>query len=188
LYIPTIGICSPAAVGSAGHGGKGMSEASVNGLFSVVAIAAEAPPARRRPLKIVDESAAMIGSPGSLCVLMVRKDSARLDEVRAAAGDTCPVVRVDRNRARRCPEEPGLADCRLRIGSRLPTCCCRLAIHDRCKEPDADFIRGHRSLPGSRPWVANVRRESNPPTTARWRAVRLVSAEVPPVPDSSRAP
>ena|SRR5215469_6251281 len=165
-----------------------MSEANFDGLFSAVATEAEVLPARRRPLKIVDESAAMIGSPGSLCVFMVRRDSARLNEVRAAAGDSCPVVRVDRNRARRCPEEPGFS--RLSTPNRLGTAHTLLSPSStrslqraRCR-----LHPGHRSLPGLRPWVANVRRGSNPPTTARWRAARLVSAEMLPVPDSSRAP
>ena len=136
-------------------GGKGMSEADVNGLSSVVAIEAEAPPARRRPLKIVDESAAMIGSPGSLCVLMVRKEPARLNEVRAAAGDTCPVVRVDRNRTRRCPEEPGLADCRPRIGWRLPHAVVALQYMIVAKSPmqtssGAPVVTGIETVGGER--------------------------------------
>ena len=101
-----------------------MSEADINGPFPAAATEAEVPPAGRRPLKMIDESAATIGSSGSLCMFMVRKDSGHLNEVRAAGGDSRSVVRVDRNRARRCPEEPGLARCRTRIGWRLPACCC----------------------------------------------------------------
>src|SRR5690348_13903765 len=122
LYIPIVGIYNPAAVGSAGHRGNRISEANVNDPFSVVATEAEVQAARRRPLKIVNESAGMIGLPGSLCVFTVRKDSGHLNEVRAVSRDTCSAVRADRDRARRCPEEPGLplAHCRTRIGRRLP--------------------------------------------------------------------
>jgi len=77
-----------------------MSEENVNGPSPAATTEAEVPPARRRPLKMVDESAVMF---------MVRKDSGHLNEVRPAGGDSCYVVRVDLNRARRCPEEPGLA-------------------------------------------------------------------------------
>jgi hypothetical protein len=95
-----------------------MSEANVNDPFSVVATEAEVQAAIRRLLKIVDESAAMIGWPGSLCVFTVRKDSGHLNQVRAVGGGTCSAVRVDRDCAR---EEPGLAHRRTRIGRRLPT-------------------------------------------------------------------
>jgi hypothetical protein len=98
-----------------------VSEANVNNPFSAVATEAEVQAARRRPLKIVDESAAMIGLLRSLCVFTVRKDSGHLNQVRAVGRDTCSAVRVDRDRARRCREEPGLAHCRTRISRRLPT-------------------------------------------------------------------
>src|SRR5690348_16996302 len=98
-----------------------MSEANVNDPFSAVATEAEVQAARRRPLKIVDASAAMIGWPGSLCVFMLRKDSGHLNQVRAVGGDTCSAVRGRPGLCSQVPGEPGLAHCRTRIGRRLPT-------------------------------------------------------------------
>jgi hypothetical protein len=83
-----------------------MSEADVNGPFSVVATEAEVQPTRRRPLKMVDEWAAMISSSGSPCASMVSKDSGRLNVVRSAAGDSCSVFGWTGIVLAGAPEEP----------------------------------------------------------------------------------